>query len=69
MSRRINWGLIGLGKMADVFISTLKEVPKSKVKGIASKNQGSIERISNSFIVEKENGTTFCSPFLYQIVS
>ena len=54
MTKRINWGLIGLGKMADVFISTLKEIPNSRVKGIASKNQESTERISNRLSIDKK---------------
>ena len=54
MSRKINWGLIGLGKMADIFISTLKEVPNSKVKGIASKNSANSKRISNRLSIDKK---------------
>ena len=54
MSRKINWGLIGLGKMAHVFLSSLKEVPNSVVKGIASKNSENSKRISNLLSVEKK---------------
>ena len=54
MSRKINWGLIGLGKMAHVFLSSLKEVPNSVVKGIASKNSVNSKRISNLLSVEKK---------------
>ena len=64
MSRRINWGLIGLGKMANIFISTLKEVPNSKVKGIASKNLGSTERISNCLSIEKK----YCFNDYYDLI-
>lgn len=64
MSRRINWGLIGLGKMADIFISTLKEVPNSKVKGIASKNLGNTERISNCLSIEKK----YCFNDYYDLI-
>ena len=64
MSRKINWGLIGLGKMADIFISTLKEVPNSKVKGIASKNLGSTERISNCLSIEKK----YCFNDYYDLI-
>ena len=39
--------------MADVFISTLKEVPNSVVKGIASKNCENSKRISNILSVAK----------------
>lgn len=54
MSKKINWGLIGLGKMADVFISSLKEVPNSELKGIASKNFENSKRISNLLSIEKK---------------
>ena len=64
MSRKINWGLIGLGKMADVFISTLKEVPNSKILGIASKNQVSTERISNRLSIEKK----YCFNDYYDLI-
>lgn len=64
MPKSINWGLIGLGKMADVFISTLKEVPSSKVKGVASKNPQSIERISNNLSIEKK----YCFNDYYDLI-
>lgn len=64
MSKSINWGLIGLGKMADVFISTLKEVPNSKVKGVASKSPQRIKKISNNLSIDKK----YCFNDYYDLI-
>ena len=57
MSKSINWGLIGLGKMADVFISTLNEIPYSNIKAIAGKYQESTERVSNRLSIKKSTAS------------
>ena len=63
-NKSINWGLVGLRKMADVFISTLNEIPYSNIKAIASKYQETHWRVSNRLSIKKK----YCFNDYYDLI-
>jgi len=54
MNHKINWGIIGLGNMANVFISCLKELKLTKLKAISSRNKGKLKSFSNELSINKK---------------
>ena len=51
----INWGIIGLGNMANKFASAITEVENSKLISIASKSRSKLDLFAKNFKIEKEN--------------
>ena len=45
----INWGIIGLGKIANNFASAFKDLKNSKLISIASKSKEKIEKFQKKF--------------------
>jgi predicted dehydrogenase len=56
MNHKINWGIIGLGNMANVFISCLKELKTTNLKAISSRNKEKLKCFSNELSINK----TYC---------
>jgi len=52
--RQVNWGIIGLGKIATKFAESFKNTKNSKLKAVASKDIFKIERFKNNFALNKE---------------
>ncbi len=52
--REVNWGIIGLGKIASKFAEGFKFVNNAKLKGIASKNPKKIESFESSFNIDNK---------------
>ena len=52
----INWGIIGLGKIAYKFASAFDQVKNSKLISVASKNNLNIEKFQTEFNLNK----SFC---------
>ena len=50
----INWGIIGLGNMANSFASSISEVKNSKLLGIASKNFLRLKSFGDKYNIEKK---------------
>ena len=48
----INWGIIGLGRMANRFASAMGEVKNSKLLGIASNNSGRLKDFGEQYNIE-----------------
>ena len=51
----LNWGIIGLGKMANQFASSIVEVDNSTLVGIASKSVDKLNKFSEKFDIKQEN--------------
>ena len=51
----INWGIIGLGNMANKFASAITEVENSKLISIASNSRSKLDLFAKNFKIEKEN--------------
>ena len=45
----INWGIIGLGNIAEKFIEGFKNVENAKLKAIASKNSDKLDKFKKRF--------------------
>ena len=45
----INWGIIGLGNMANKFAEAIKEVKNAKLVSIASKSTLKLNRFGDTF--------------------
>jgi predicted dehydrogenase len=52
MKREINWGIIGLGRMANVFAQSIVQVDNSTLCGISSKNPERLKNFSESYDVD-----------------
>ena len=50
----INWGIIGLGNMANKFASSLNGVKNSKLLGVASMNSLRLKSFGNKYNIEKK---------------
>ena len=50
----INWGIIGLGNMANKFASSIKNLEKTKLLSIASKTSSRLEKFGNAYDVDKK---------------
>ena len=51
----LNWGIIGLGKMANQFASSIVEVDNSTLVCIASKSVDKLNKFSEKFDIKQEN--------------
>ena len=51
----INWGIIGLGSMGNVFANAIREVKNSKLVAVASKSNSKLETFSNNFGIKSKN--------------
>ena len=52
--RQVNWGIIGLGKIATKFAESFKNTKNSKLKAVASKDISKIEKFQSIFDLNKE---------------
>jgi len=50
----INWGIIGLGNMANKFASSINEVKNSKLLGIASTNFFRLKSFGEKYNIDKK---------------
>ena len=50
----VNWGIIGLGNMANKFASSIKEVKNSKLLGIASTSFLRLKNFGDKYSIEKK---------------
>ncbi len=50
--KKINWGIIGLGNIANKFADSFSEVNNCSLKGIASKNNDSLKSFKKIFNIE-----------------
>ena len=50
----INWGIIGLGSMANRFASSISEVKNTKLLGIASTSFLRLKRFGDKYNIEKK---------------
>ena len=53
MKQSINWGIIGLGNIAQQFAEAFKDSKNSKLKGIASNNPDKIRIFEKKFSIKK----------------
>jgi len=51
----INWGIIGLGNMANKFADAIQEVYNAKLISIASKSKQKLKEFGNKFNIESSN--------------
>ena len=51
----IKWGIVGLGKMANVFAHAINDVENSKLISIASKSKHKLDEFQSKFKIKKEN--------------
>ena len=51
----LNWGIIGLGKMANQFASSIVDVDNSTLVCIASKSVDKLHKFSEKFKIKQEN--------------
>ena len=49
----INWGVIGLGNIAEKFIEGFKNVENAKLKAIASKNRDKLDKFKKRFNLDE----------------
>ena len=52
--KQVNWGIIGLGKIALQFAENVNLADNAKIKGISSKDQKKIEYFKTKFQIEKK---------------
>jgi predicted dehydrogenase len=52
-SRKINWGILGLGKIAHLFVSDLKLSERANLQGVASRSLEKAQGFGNKFDAEK----------------
>jgi len=53
MNKKINWGIIGLGKIAHVFAFDLVQSKESKLLGVASRNPEKAQKFAEKFQAER----------------
>ena len=53
--RQVNWGIIGLGKMATKFAESFKNIKNSKLKAVASRDTFKLKKFKNSFDLNREH--------------
>jgi len=53
--RQINWGIIGLGKIATKLANSFKNVKNSKLKAVASRDIIKLQKFKNNFDLSEEN--------------
>ena len=51
---KINWGILGLGEIAQKFSNGFPETSKAKLLGISSRNSERLKSFSNQFNIEKK---------------
>ena len=51
----INWGIIGLGNMANKFAEAIKEIKNAKLVSIASKSTLKLNRFGDTFKIDSDN--------------
>ena len=51
----INWGIIGLGNMANQFANAINEVEDAKLIAVASRSKYKLENFHKNFKIEKKN--------------
>ena len=54
----INWGIVGLGRMGNVFAHSINEVENSKIEGIASKSNYKLNAFAKNFNLKSKNKFT-----------
>ena len=54
--KRINWGIIGLGNVANSHLKSFEKLENCKLKGIASKNLQKLKNFKKQINIEK----SFC---------
>ena len=54
----INWGIVGLGNMANIFAQSIKETKNARLISIASKSNYKLEKFSKNFSIKTENRFT-----------
>ena len=59
----INWGIIGLGNMANKFASSINEVKNCKLLGIASTNFFRLKNFGEKLILTKSTDTKIMMKF------
>ncbi|MFX0058965.1 MAG: Gfo/Idh/MocA family protein [Candidatus Hodarchaeota archaeon] len=52
MSKIINWGILGCGRIAHAFAIGLRALPDAKLEAVASRTEGKAERFSKTFHVK-----------------
>ena len=50
----VNWGIIGLGRIANDFASGFSDLKNAKLLGIASKTQKKLNEFKNKFNIEEK---------------
>ena len=50
----INWGIIGLGNMANQFANAINEVEDAKLIAVASRSKYKLENFHKNFKIEKK---------------
>ena len=50
----INWGIIGLGNIANSFAEAIREISDCKLKGIASLNKSKLTTYGEKFNIDKK---------------
>ena len=51
---KINWGVLGLGNIAESFVEGFKNVENAKLKGVASKNNDKLDKFKKRFNLDKK---------------
>ena len=54
----INWGIVGLGSMGNVFANAINEVENSQLVAVASKSNYKLEKFSKNFNIKKDKTFT-----------
>jgi len=54
----INWGIVGLGNMANIFAQSISETKNSRLISVASKSNYKLETFSKNFNIKPENRFT-----------
>ena len=53
--RQVNWGIIGLGKIATKFAESFKNIKNSKLKAVASRDIVKLKKFKNNFDLNSEH--------------
>ena len=59
MNKKVNWGIIGLGRMGNTFADAIKELKDCKLKAISSLNKSKLSTFSKKYNVDQMCQTTF----------
>lgn len=54
IKEKINWGIIGLGNIAEIFTKSFKNLENAKLIAVASKNKHKLKKYSEKFNIKKE---------------